>query len=65
LIFGVGSIATASGGYVADNYGIDRFYWFMSIIALVAIGAAWAVYLLQRYQFRFSLQLSREDESTT
>ena len=65
LIFGVGSIATASGGYVADNYGIDRFYWFMSIVALVAIGAAWAVYLLQRYQFRFSWQLTREEESTT
>ena len=65
LIFGVGSIATASGGYVADNYGIDRFYWFMSIVALVAIGAALAVYLLQRYQFRFSWQLTREEESTT
>jgi len=65
LIFGVGSIATASGGYVADNYGIDRFYWVMSIIALVAIGAAWAVYLFRRYQFRFSWQLSREEEGTT
>ena len=65
LIFGVGSIATASGGYVADNYGIDRFYWFMSIVALVAIGVALAVYLLQRYQFRFSWQLTREEESNT
>lgn len=62
LIFGVGSIAMASGGYVADNYGIDRFYWFMSIVALVAIVAAWAVYLFQRYQFRFSWQLTREEE---
>jgi predicted MFS family arabinose efflux permease len=63
LIFGVGSIATASGGYVADNYGIDRFYWFMSIIALIAIAAAWFVYLFQRYQFQFSWQLARNEEN--
>jgi len=65
LIFGIGSIATTSGGYVADNYGIDRFYWLMSIIAFVAIGSAWAVYLLRRYQFRFSWQLAREEEGTS
>jgi len=63
LIFGVGSIATASGGYVADNYGIDRFYWFMSIIAFIAIAAAWLVYLFQRYQFRFNWQLTRDEDS--
>jgi sugar phosphate permease len=65
LLFGVGSIATASGGYVADNYGIDRFYWFMSIIALIAIGVSGFVFLFQRYQFRFSWQLKREEENIT
>jgi sugar phosphate permease len=64
LIFGVGSIAASSGGYVADNYGIDRFYWFMSIVALLAIAAAGFVYLFRRYQFHFSGQLVRDEGNT-
>ncbi len=62
LIFGMGSVATAIGGYVADDYGVDRFYWIMAIVAFCGILVAAAVYLLRRYQVRFTWKLVREKE---
>jgi len=44
LIFGLGSIATSSGGYVTDNYGVDVFYWIMSFVAAAGLLAALMVY---------------------
>ncbi len=63
LIFGIGSIATASGGYIADTYGVDKFYWFMSFIALTAILAAMTVIALKRFHIKFTWQLVKETES--
>lgn len=62
LIFGIGSAATASGGYVADNYGIDLFYWIMAFIAFAALLAALTVIIVKRYQIRFSWRMVKEDE---
>ena len=62
LIFGMGSVATAIGGFVADDYGVDRFYWIMAIVAFCGILVAAAVYLLRRYQVRFTWKLVRENE---
>lgn len=60
LIFGVGSIATALGGDMVDDYGVDRFYLLMAGIAVAAMTAAVLVMLLRRYQFRFTWRLERE-----
>ncbi len=61
LIFGMGSIATAIGGYVSDDYGVDRFYWIMSIIAFCAMLIALVVLFIKRYQIRFNWILVKEE----
>ncbi len=62
LIFGMGSIATAIGGYVADDYGVDRFYWIMSIVAFCAMLVALVVLAVRRYQIRFNWKVVKESE---
>ena len=62
LIFGMGSIATAIGGYVADDYGVDRFYWIMAIVAFCAMLVALAVLAVKRYQIRFNWKVVKEGE---
>ena len=61
LIFGLGSIATASGGYVTDEYGVDVFYWLMSMIAAAAAVTGFLVYAVRRYRFRYCLNLERSE----
>jgi MFS family permease len=63
LIFGIGSIATATGGYVTDEFGVDRFYLLMSVIGCVAVLAALGVYLVRAYMLKFNWQLVREEKS--
>lgn len=53
LIFGMGSLATTVGGWVADEYGVDRFYAVLSVIGVAAMFAAVAVYPLRHYAFSF------------
>jgi predicted MFS family arabinose efflux permease len=62
LIFGIGSIATAIGGYMADDYGIDRFYWVMAIVGFTAMLAASGVIAVKHYQIRFNWKVVRESE---
>jgi len=61
LIFGLGSIATASGGYVSDDFGVDVFYRLMAWVAAAAAVTGFAVYLARRYRLRYCLALERED----
>lgn len=53
LIFGMGSLATSVGGWIADNFGVDRIYALMAVIASCAMLAAIAVLPLRAYAFRF------------
>jgi len=53
LIFGMGSLATSVGGWMADNYGIDRFYAVMSVIACAGMLVALTVYPLRAYAVDF------------
>jgi predicted MFS family arabinose efflux permease len=62
LIFGMGSVATAIGGYVADDYGVDRFYGIMAVIAFCAMLIAMAVLAVKRYQLKFNWRMVKEDE---
>ncbi|MEN8135332.1 MAG: MFS transporter [Thermodesulfobacteriota bacterium] len=62
LIFGIGSIATYTGGYVTDEYSVDRFYLIMAIIGAMAALAAGGVYLVRSYLLKFNWQLVREDK---
>lgn len=49
LIFGMGSLATTVGGWMADNFGVDRFYGVLAVFAFAAIFTALAVYPLRLY----------------
>ena len=53
LIFGMGSLATTLGGWVADEYGVDRFYAAMAVIAFAGMLAAMLVYPLRQYALDF------------
>jgi len=59
LLFGVGSVATAIGGYVADQYSVDRFYLVMAGVAVAALVAATCVNLLRRWSVEFPFKLVR------
>ena len=56
LIFGMGSLATTTGGWVADEYGVDRFYAILSVFGFAAMLAAMIVYPLRAY----ALDLKRQ-----
>lgn len=60
LIFGLGSMATATGGWITDDYGVDLFYSIMSGVATVAIIAALVVFLVRHYFIRTSWRLEKE-----
>jgi MFS family permease len=49
LIFGMGSVATTTGGWIADNYGVDRIYGLMAIIAFCAIFVSMVVLPLRAF----------------
>lgn len=53
LIFGMGSVATSLGGWMTDQYGVDRIYAMMAIIASGAMIAALTVLPLRAYAFSF------------
>lgn len=55
LIFGMGSIATAVGGYAADNFGVDFFYRLMAYVSLAALLAALTVLVIRPYQVRWQV----------
>jgi MFS family permease len=61
LIFGLGSLATATGGYVTDDYGVDVFYWLMSIVALAGIVGALTVFFLRHHSVRVSCKLEKTE----
>ncbi len=59
LIFGIGSVATATGGYVTDTWGVDYFYGIMAAFALTAMVVAAGVYFVRPYRLRCRLQWER------
>ena len=61
LIFGIGSIATSIGGYMADEYSVDRFYFLMSVFGCITLVAAIGVYAARAYIIKFNWKVVRED----
>ncbi len=60
LIFGLGSIATATGGYVTDDFGVDVFYWIMAMVAVAGLLGALSVYFIRHHFLRVSCRLEKE-----
>jgi len=55
LIFGMGSIATAVGGYAADNFGVDFFYRLLAYVSFAALLTALTVLVVRPYQVRWQV----------
>jgi MFS family permease len=60
LTLGIGPLATATGGYVADRFSVDRFHLVKSGLGVAALVAAVGVWLLCRRISRFNWMLVRE-----
>jgi len=60
LIFGLGSLATATGGYVTDDYGVDVFYWLMSIVAVAGFIGALTVFFVRHHSIRVFCRLEKD-----
>ncbi len=61
LIFGVGSIATATGGFVSDNFGVDIFYRILSMVSFAAMCTGLVVFFVRKSRIRFSLQVEKRN----
>lgn len=59
LIMGIGSVATAVGGYIADNYGLDRIYFFLAIMALMALFTSIMVMKYMKYAIRLNFAVEK------
>lgn len=54
LIMGIGSVATAVGGYVADNYGVDKIYFMLALVSVAALFTSFAVIKYMKYTIKMS-----------
>ncbi len=60
LIMGVGSLATAAGGYLTDEHGAYAVYSMLAIIAVIAAVVSICVIRFSRYSFRLDIALEKE-----
>ncbi len=61
LIMGVGSIATAAGGYFTDEHGAYSVYSMLAIIAVIAVVVAICVLKYNRYSIRLNFSVMKDD----
>jgi MFS family permease len=62
LIMGVGSIATAAGGYLTDEHGAYAVYSMLALVAVVGIIAAIGVLKFNKYSIKFNYSLLKENQ---
>lgn len=60
LIMGVGSLATAAGGYLTDEHGAYAVYSMLAIVAVVGIIVAIGVLKFNKYSIKFNYSLLKE-----
>ncbi|MEW6220496.1 MAG: MFS transporter [Thermodesulfobacteriota bacterium] len=63
LLFGMGSLATTVGGYVADRHGVDRIYTLMAGIGLVAFVVAVLVWVARAAELRLPWRQGRSAQT--
>lgn len=61
LIMGVGSLATAVGGYLTDEHGAYSVYSMLAVIAILGVVVAIGVLKFSKYSIRFNYSLMKED----
>ncbi len=61
LIMGVGSLATAAGGYLTDEHGAYSVYSMLAVIAILGVVVAIGVLKFSKYSIRFNYSLIKEE----
>lgn len=61
LIMGMGSLATAAGGYLTDEHGAYSVYSMLALVAIIAFAVALGVLIFSKYSIRFNYSLIKED----
>jgi predicted MFS family arabinose efflux permease len=61
LIMGVGSLATAAGGYLTDEHGAYSVYSMLAVIAILGVVIAIGVLKFSKHSIRFNYSLIKED----
>ncbi len=61
LIMGVGSLATAAGGYLTDEHGAYSVYSMLAIIAILGVVVAIGVLKFSKHSIRFNYSFIKED----
>ena len=60
LIMGMGSVATAVGGYIADNRGLNNVYLLLAGMSIVALFISLTVIRYMRYALRVSFAFEKD-----
>jgi MFS family permease len=60
LIMGMGSVATAVGGYIADNQGVSNVYFMLAVISIIALIISLTVMRYMRYALRVSFAVEKD-----
>ena len=60
FIMGMGSLATAIGGYVADDKGVDTVYVLLALVSVLALLVSVAVVRCGRYSIRYGFSVEKE-----
>ncbi len=60
LIMGVGSIATAAGGYLTDEHGAYSVYSMLAVVAVLAVLVSAGVLKFSQYSLRLKYSLEKE-----
>ncbi len=60
FIMGMGSLAAAAGGYIADEQGLDKVYLMLAIVSLIALFISLAVIQYMKYSIRFAFSIEKK-----
>lgn len=63
LIMGMGSLATAAGGYLTDEHGAYSVYSMLALVAVIAFAVALGVLIFSKYSIRLNYSLIKEDSN--
>ena len=59
LIMGIGSVATAVGGYIADNHGINKIYSLLAVMSIIALFTSLMVMKYMKYAIRMNFAIEK------
>ncbi len=62
LIMGMGSMATAVGGYIMDERGVDQVYFMLAVVMLAALLISFSVVKAGGYSIRYGIAIEKDNK---